>query len=146
MRNLGTSKRRSGFTITELVVSMTILGVLAAVLLPAVQQSRETARRAKCLNNLKQFGLSAAGHSETHGSYPNGTKAMWAMLPGLDQGVLYNQLNSLNEMSPSQISAIRYAVPEFVCPDDPLHKIEFGNSNYFLNEGTILHDNAHERL
>ena len=67
-------RTRPGFTITELIVSMSILGLLAALVLPAVQQARESARRMKCENNLKQWGLAMAQNCETHGWYPTDTE------------------------------------------------------------------------
>jgi len=66
----GTS--RPGFTLVELLVVVTIIGILIALLMPAVQGARESARRAKCANNLKQLGLGCLAHHEKYGFYPSG--------------------------------------------------------------------------
>src|SRR5262245_16393385 len=64
--------RKRGFTLVELLVAITIVGVLAGLLLPAIQAAREAARRAQCSNNLKQIGIALQSYHSAHRSCPAG--------------------------------------------------------------------------
>ncbi len=95
--------RTRGFTLVELLVVITIIAILMALLLPAVQMAREAARRSSCQNNLKQIGLAMQQFHTTNGNFPPGEVGMntndigWGtyLLPYLDQVDLYKQaLNS----------------------------------------------------
>jgi prepilin-type N-terminal cleavage/methylation domain-containing protein len=93
----------TGFTLVELLVVIAIIGVLVALLLPAVQAAREAARRSTCSNNLKQIGLAALNHHSAHGTLPPGLTAVlvngkeidgyaWSvfLLPYLEQQAIYD--------------------------------------------------------
>ncbi len=95
----------TGFTLIEVLVVIAIIGVLVALLIPAVQMAREAARRGSCINNLKQIGLALAGYESMHAVYPFGDGGgtppgflpRWSahsqLLPFLEQRSVYNALN-----------------------------------------------------
>ncbi|PQO27679.1 prepilin-type cleavage/methylation domain-containing protein [Blastopirellula marina] len=97
------NRKRPGFTLVELLVVIAIIGVLIALLLPAVQQAREAARRMSCSNNQKQLALALHNYHDTHGSFPpmivreeTATDAAWAwsalILPMIEQANIYDTL------------------------------------------------------
>lgn len=95
-------KKKSGFTLVELLVVIAIIGILIALLLPAVQQAREAARRIQCTNNLKQIGLGIHNFHDTfNGIPPRSTHArrmsmFVRIMPFLEQGNAYNMFDGQN--------------------------------------------------
>jgi prepilin-type N-terminal cleavage/methylation domain-containing protein/prepilin-type processing-associated H-X9-DG protein len=95
--------RRRGFTLVELFVVLAIISLLLALLLPAVQQAREAARRIECRNHLHQIGLALANYESTHTIYPPGAVlGGWSwrtlILPQMDEAPLYNRINFGNNI------------------------------------------------
>lgn len=88
------ARNRRGFTLVELLVVVAIIGVLVALLLPAVQSAREAARRMRCINNLKQAALAIHNYQDTYKTFPMGQHGccwgtwMVALLPYIEQGSL----------------------------------------------------------
>jgi prepilin-type N-terminal cleavage/methylation domain-containing protein/prepilin-type processing-associated H-X9-DG protein len=139
--------RASGFTLIELLVVIAIIAVLVSLLLPAVQQAREAARRTQCKNNLKQIALAALNYESSYGCFPGGsysatgaanncggTANYWAtypenfscfvrMLPYFDQQPLYDSID-FNHCSASadNIAICGVQIPSLICPTDTMNE------------------------
>ena len=125
---------RRGFTLVELLVVIAIIGVLVALLLPAVQQAREAARRMSCTNNLKQIGIALHNHHDVKGYFPvggmqtghNGTPCYttWTIeiLPFIEQQALYQQYRQdlLNTDPINRINVGQQRMVPYECPSDPV--------------------------
>ena len=138
---------RHGFTLVELLVVIAIIGVLVALLLPAVQAARESARRTQCSNNVKQIGLALHNFHDTHNALPPGaidetapatnavrikfnatfpTEHGWAvfLLPYIEQKNLYDQYTFQSDWratGPNQLVRESY-LSTFICPSSPIQK------------------------
>ena len=126
--------RRPAFTLIELLVVIAIIAVLMALLLPAVQNAREAARRTQCRNHLKQLGLAVLNYESAYGRLPpsttvdlsagaTGNNTAWGVhgriLPFLDQANLFEQVDLTRGWDDQQaIDGLK--VPVFACPSDPL--------------------------
>lgn len=153
--------RRAAFTLVELLVVIAIIGILIALLLPAVQAAREAARRTQCNNNLKQLGLALHNHHDTFKFFPSGSllsaqfgpSPLVFMLPYVEQsalreigfddtdivgnpGALYSGASAGVNAANDRVSATK--VPLFVCPSDPrLTRVDtqLAWTNYHSNYG-----------
>ncbi|MFO0952603.1 MAG: DUF1559 domain-containing protein [Isosphaeraceae bacterium] len=125
--------RSAGFTLIELLVVIAIIGVLVALLLPAVQTAREAARRAQCVNNMKQLALASHNYHDVHNSLPMGCPLyrfpdvdvalghsfLVAMLPQLEQQALFNAVNfSRNIYTSANLTVQGTVMSVRLCPSD----------------------------
>ncbi|MGE3314697.1 MAG: DUF1559 domain-containing protein [Planctomycetaceae bacterium] len=132
-------RRLQGFTLIELLVVMAIIGVLVALLLPAVQSARAAARKTSCMNNLKQIGAALHNYHDMHQSFPpgyvyrlgpTGNEAGfgWAtmLLPLVEQTNVYHEFNfNVPLWDNANIVARTTPMAVFHCPADPVDSNEF---------------------
>jgi len=156
------SSRMRAFTLIELLVVISIIAILIALLLPAVQQARETARRASCRNNLKQLGLALYAYEEVYTAFPpsfcmragmvlRGNNGSWSihgrLLPYLEQANAYEMVRLDVAWDAQRSTGVPLlAIPSYICPSDPngeTIRVKKGTpwihpQNYGFNFGTWL--------
>jgi len=122
---------RSGFTIIELVVCVGIIAVLLALLLPAIQYARETARRTHCRNNFRQFGIALTNYVDLVRSYPPSETTPWpvAIAPQLERGDLFERFDHRFDAFSSAMNAKlgEEPFPLAHCPTDRREALQTSN-------------------
>ena len=98
------AKRRSGFTLVELLVVIAIIGILIALLLPAVQAAREAARRTQCTNNISQLFLAVHGFEMAQGFYPAGTQNETGPIKNIAKGNHHNWISQILPYCEQQVT------------------------------------------
>jgi len=152
------SLRRRAFTLVELLVVIAIIGILVALLLPAVQAARESARRTKCVNNLKQIGLAVHTYAQALGTFPSGfvidaaaqsndnEVESWGwhvfIMPFIELQPLYDQLDPGNRTlmdllanSPADHPLLQQYLAIYACPSDIKQATLDRNSRHFYGRG-----------
>jgi prepilin-type N-terminal cleavage/methylation domain-containing protein/prepilin-type processing-associated H-X9-DG protein len=145
-------RRQRGFTLIELLVVIAIIAILVALLLPAVQEAREAARRTQCKNHLHQIGVALHNYVDVHLVFPPGettnqssgqrfTRSAWGwgaqVLPQLEQDPVYSALDvgdaplHVALADPARLSVLKTSLPVYLCPSD---SSEVLNSNRRLRD------------
>ncbi len=155
---MGNDRRCGGFTLIELLVVIAVIAVLIGLLFPAVQAAREAARRAQCVNNLKQIGLALHNYHDAHNTFPPGRlrglrdghgrhfSAYAQILPQLDRANAFNAINfdlspdtgSTGSSVAENTTVMNLTLGILLCPSDKYVKLqgENGVHNYPMNTGT----------
>lgn len=152
---------KSGFTLIELLVVIAIIGILAGLLMPAIQSVREAARRTACLNNIRQCALAAQNYQATRRYLPPsceivpgttfaGNNGSWSihgrLLPYIEGGNAYDMVNLAVAWDAQQVSGVpTMRIPLYICPDETNDTVRLRNGQpyvygqtYGFNMGTWL--------
>ncbi len=157
-------KGRQAFTLVELLVVIAVIGILMALLLPAVQAAREAARRMQCMNNLRQWGIAVHTYHDAFGAFPmadaqnylpnaQGFSPQARLLPFIEQANLQSLLDfsqpafigPYNALVPNPqfAAAMAMEVPVSICPSDPAPELNMGAGgseywgiNYMVSYGS----------
>ncbi len=168
-------RRSRGFTLIELLVVIAIISVLVSLLLPAVQQAREAARRSQCKNNIKQLGLALHNYEGTFKVFPmtnaqnyggqnqQGFSVQARLLPYMEQLNLQNLLDFTKPAftgpynalvpNPQFVNAFATTIPVFLCPTDPADPVStetgtgfsYAGNNYMVSYGSATGTNYDTR-
>jgi prepilin-type N-terminal cleavage/methylation domain-containing protein/prepilin-type processing-associated H-X9-DG protein len=141
-----------GFTLVELLVVIAIIGVLIALLIPAVQAARESARRTQCQNNFNQLGIGLNSYESTHKKYPPGQRwsgpralpdsyaVAWSvlLLPNIEQQAIADKFDAkFTFVHPSNIEAASQIVPTYICPSTSRVEDHRSGTHHLQNLGGI---------
>lgn len=143
---------RRGFSPLELLVVLVVIAILIALLLPAVQSSRETARRLNCQANLKQIGLAIHAYEATHRRIPASETLGYSwqalILPEIEQASLYRQIDFTVNYQQSH-PAGKVVIPLYLCPSETTASVSIpgtARTSYAANGGTGLLDGGYNGL
>jgi prepilin-type N-terminal cleavage/methylation domain-containing protein len=163
------SRNRRGFTLVELLVVIAIIGILVALLLPAIQAAREAARRTECSNHVKQIGLAIQNYHDTYGIMPpsyvnNGPDIKWGwgllILPFMENQPLFDSIDPIrwgggggNPVHRADQNAfLTEPLDDYRCPSDPYSQPtnpyfagtgRAGASNYVISESIAAYESSH---
>jgi prepilin-type N-terminal cleavage/methylation domain-containing protein len=143
-------RRRAGFTLVELLVVIAIIGILVALLLPAIQQARESSRRSSCQSKLRQLGFAAHNFHDENGSFPpgvyqlsfaaapkfRGVTLFVRLLPYMEQNTLaqgWDHVDPLNNTVGGTKSRTATRLALLVCPSDviPQNPVDSGSNRWY---------------